>query len=51
MREMVSAIELLYSARSKVNKDAASNMLRRLVYDWDFGTCEQEESQDVITDA
>ena len=55
MREMVSAINLLYCARSKVNKDAASNLLRQLVFDWDFGVwlciCVQQESQDVMTDA
>jgi hypothetical protein len=37
MREMVATIDSLYTSHSKTNKDAASNLLRRLVYEWDFG--------------
>jgi len=37
MREMVNMIHALYFSSSKNNKDVATQLLRQLVYEWDFG--------------
>ena len=37
LREMVAIINVLYYSRSPTNKDVAGQLLRQLIYEWDFG--------------
>ena len=50
LREMVATINVLYYSRSPTNKDVAGQLLRQLIYEWDFGAspCSLLPAQNLI---